>query len=194
MLKIIIKRVGAERQEIELSRGTTRIGRHFDNDVRIDDITVSGHHAKIVWFRGPIYIQDTSSTNGTFINGQRVGQHDLEHGDVITLGSVNLLFMDSARSERVIPIPEPAHMTVTPADIDAIIEHARHPDAEADTQKNFLPEGIKWIAQDARGEWWGFERKPRRTAEGWTEIALSNFIKIGNGQVNDNWPNSLRKI
>lgn len=74
------------------SQGTVTIGRNSDNDLRLDDPTVSGLHAKIIAFFKPTYVQDWSSTNGTYVNGERVAKRTLEHGDVITIGKHKLIF------------------------------------------------------------------------------------------------------
>ncbi|HEV3140291.1 MAG TPA: FHA domain-containing protein, partial [Vicinamibacterales bacterium] len=63
-----------------------RIGAAEDNDFRIVVRGVSRHHARIVRDGGQYWLEDAGSTNGTFLNGQRVTRERLEHLDVITLG------------------------------------------------------------------------------------------------------------
>jgi pSer/pThr/pTyr-binding forkhead associated (FHA) protein len=48
------------------------IGRAFDNDVMVDDESVSRHHAYLTIAGGQIRVTDLDSTNGTFVNGRRV--------------------------------------------------------------------------------------------------------------------------
>lgn len=71
---------------------TIRIGRDLDNDIRLVDGTVSGHHA-IITFDGTNYmIQDVGSKNGTFVNGTRIcgerctGSRQLDKYDVVKIG------------------------------------------------------------------------------------------------------------
>lgn len=71
---------------------TIKIGRDFDNDIRLVDGTVSGHHA-IITFDGVNYtIQDVGSKNGTYVNGNRisaercVGYKQLDKYDVVKIG------------------------------------------------------------------------------------------------------------
>ena len=92
MAKIIVNRENFKVDEIELEQGTLSVGRHDDNDLCIDDLTVSGHHAQIVTVFGSTYVEDLGSTNGTYVNGKKVKTHTLHNGDVLTIGHYQLLF------------------------------------------------------------------------------------------------------
>jgi pSer/pThr/pTyr-binding forkhead associated (FHA) protein len=92
MAKIIIHTDQNGTEEMLLTEGTVTIGRTKDNDIQIDDPAVSAYHAKLVSFFKPTYIQDLRSTNGTYVNGSRVMEHTLEHGDIITIGKHNIYF------------------------------------------------------------------------------------------------------
>lgn len=77
---------------ILLDRSIMRIGRDPDNDIAIDHPQVSRHHARLTWQNNQIFLEDVGSSNGTFINRQRLtGQQRLKNGDVIGLGGVVLL-------------------------------------------------------------------------------------------------------
>ena len=92
MTRILIKGEGTPPTERELKPGTVTIGRKPDNDFHLEDATVSGHHAKIVTYFQSSYIEDLSSTNGTFVNGRRVRMHTLHGGDIISIGKFELQF------------------------------------------------------------------------------------------------------
>ncbi len=65
----------------------TTVGRKTDNDLVLSDVTISGLHCKVLNEDGVIYIQDENSTNGTFVNGQRISEKaELHKGDKILLG------------------------------------------------------------------------------------------------------------
>lgn len=70
------------------------IGRESENGIVINDAEVSRKHTQFVFQGGKFIITDLGSTNGTFVNGQRLtGQHILQPGEVISLGEqINLLF------------------------------------------------------------------------------------------------------
>ncbi len=81
-----------------LTQETTTLGRSAQNDIVLSDPEVSRHHAQIVRKDGQTTISDWGSTNGTFVNGQRViGQARLQDGDEVELGdAVRLAFYETA--------------------------------------------------------------------------------------------------
>jgi len=74
-----------------LTRHTTRIGRGTDVDIRIDDAGVSRHHAEIV-LTMPITLRDLESTNGTWVDKQRITEIALEQDTAITIGPTVIEF------------------------------------------------------------------------------------------------------
>jgi ABC-type multidrug transport system ATPase subunit len=70
--------------------GSVTIGRASDNDIVVPDVLASRHHATLVLTPLGTEIQDRSS-NGTFVNGTRVGSAILSEGDVVTIGNVDLV-------------------------------------------------------------------------------------------------------
>ncbi|OBA62808.1 ABC transporter ATP-binding protein [Mycobacterium sp. 1100029.7] len=73
------------------SNGLT-IGRATDNDIVIQDVLASRHHAFLLQTPIGTEIRDAHSVNGTFVNGVRVGSAVLTEGDVVTIGNVDLVF------------------------------------------------------------------------------------------------------
>lgn len=69
-----------------------RIGRQADNDLVVADPGVSRHHAEVTNERGTCTLRDLGSTNGTLVNGARIGEHALRDGDRISLGSTVVEF------------------------------------------------------------------------------------------------------
>jgi cytochrome P450/NADPH-cytochrome P450 reductase len=65
---------------------TQRIGREPDNDIVVSDLSVSSHHAELRTVAGGYRIVDLGSTNGTFVNEQRVTAALLSDGDMVGLG------------------------------------------------------------------------------------------------------------
>ena len=86
MAKLYLKFEQSVLKEIQLTKATATIGRLPDNTVPIDNLAVSGHHAKISWDQDHYVIEDLGSLNGTYVNNERVGIATLKHGDQVTIG------------------------------------------------------------------------------------------------------------
>ena len=78
--------------EFVLDKEVTTLGRKSANDICIDNLAVSGSHAKILAFGKDCFLEDLESTNGTYVNGDRVTKHILKHGDKIAIGKHQLSF------------------------------------------------------------------------------------------------------
>ena len=74
-----------------LVRAITLIGRGADADVRVQDPGVSRQHCEIVVGR-PAVVRDLQSTNGTYVDGSRISEVELEDGSVIRIGGTSLVF------------------------------------------------------------------------------------------------------
>jgi hypothetical protein len=70
----------------------TTMGRTPDNDVRIDAEFISRHHAVALRAGGKTVIEDLNSTNGTYVNGQRISRRTLKDGDTVMLGKTEFRF------------------------------------------------------------------------------------------------------
>jgi len=74
-------------QVFPLDQDEVRLGRDLGNDITVNDPEVSRHHARFLERDGSVFLEDLGSTNGTFLNGERVtNPQQLRVGDVITLG------------------------------------------------------------------------------------------------------------
>ena len=82
---------GARVTKVHSVSNVVRIGRSSDNDVVVNDLLVSRHHAELRSDSGQAWrIVDLSSHNGTFVNGQRVSSAPLAEDDVVMLGRQQL--------------------------------------------------------------------------------------------------------
>lgn len=79
-------------QSFGLDEEATTIGRAVDNDIVLDAVGISRHHAVINWDGGHYLLLDQGSTNGTFATGERVTRHVLSDGDEISLGAIRFTF------------------------------------------------------------------------------------------------------
>ncbi len=86
---------GSAPREVAIAEGRTRIGSADDNDLVIAEPTVSRRHAEIHRRRARCVIKDLGSTNGTFLNGVRLGSRArIKGGDEIRFGSVRFVAHD----------------------------------------------------------------------------------------------------
>ena len=85
--------------EYNMSKERYTVGRLPDNDIRIDNPAVRGHHALIINILNDSFLEDLNSTNGTYVNGKLIKKHALQHGDVITVGHHALRFVDGETEE-----------------------------------------------------------------------------------------------
>ncbi|RZT08316.1 FHA domain-containing protein [Duganella sp. CF402] len=93
MAKLIISRNGQVEQQIQLSKERMTLGRHPRNDIVLQHPAVSGEHGAIVTILDDSFLEDLHSTNGTFVNGHRIGKHFLQHQDVIKMAKFELQFI-----------------------------------------------------------------------------------------------------
>ena len=99
MARLVLSLDGQVLAEYNMSKERYTIGRLPDNDIRIDNPAVSGHHALIINILNDSFLEDLNSTNGTYVNGKIVKKHAMQHGDVITVGHHSLRFIDSESDE-----------------------------------------------------------------------------------------------
>ncbi len=92
--RLIVRRGPQPNQQFELTRDTLTIGRDITNDIVINDPEISRHHTRLTRTSAGYTVEDLRSTNGTFINRQRItGPYQLNNGDLIGLGeTVTLAF------------------------------------------------------------------------------------------------------
>ena len=100
MARLILSLGGQVLAEFNMTKERYTIGRLPDNDVRIDNPAVSGHHSLIINILNDSFLEDLSSTNGTYVNGKLIKKHALQHGDVVTVGHHQLRFVETVAEEE----------------------------------------------------------------------------------------------
>ncbi|MBK6559570.1 MAG: FHA domain-containing protein [Comamonadaceae bacterium] len=94
MAELVVSSDGVETQHVHLIKDRTTLGRRHHNDVALSDLSVSGMHC--VFERGDsgaIWLMDVGSTNGTYVNGERIQRRQLEDQDVVTVGIYSIRFL-----------------------------------------------------------------------------------------------------
>lgn len=95
------------KQEHFLDQTVTRLGRAVENEIVIVSKRASREHAHIRRDGRRVFLDDLGSTNGTFVNGERVlGSMQLRDGDQIAIGEVVFTFHDPDTTTRETPFPE----------------------------------------------------------------------------------------
>jgi pSer/pThr/pTyr-binding forkhead associated (FHA) protein len=100
MARLILSLDGAVLAEYNMNKERYTIGRLPDNDIRIDNPAVSGHHSLIINILNDSFLEDLNSTNGTYVNGKLIKKHALQHGDVITAGHHQLRFVEDDEAQQ----------------------------------------------------------------------------------------------
>lgn len=96
MSKLILTLDGAFLGEYPLEKKCVTIGRRASNDIQIDNLAVSGDHARIITIGEQSLLEDLDSTNGSLLNGKSIQKKALQHGDVIGIGKHQLTFVHEA--------------------------------------------------------------------------------------------------
>jgi type II secretory pathway predicted ATPase ExeA/pSer/pThr/pTyr-binding forkhead associated (FHA) protein len=97
--RLVVVADGRTIGEQPLLLGRTIIGRTPENDLQIDSRFVSRHHCQIITKVNSCVVEDLNSTNGIMVKSRRVRSHNLNDGDVITIGRHDLIYIDERRGK-----------------------------------------------------------------------------------------------
>lgn len=112
--KLVILSGATEGREFELTAERINIGRADDNVVRLDDTNVSQHHALLVRIGTDYKLRDLISTNGSFVNDERVSGAVLHNGDRIRFGPIEMRFVATTGPTPAPAVPARRAPKVTP--------------------------------------------------------------------------------
>lgn len=140
MAKLVILNQGMTGRTFEVNVERTTVGRVEDNTFQIADPSVSSHHAEIL-LRGPdLLIKDLNSTNGTFLNGEKISEVVLKPGQVLRFGQVELKIDDGTP----VTAPAPAGSAPAPAPVAA-------PKKQAVDATMVIPRGVSMTDLEQSG-------------------------------------------
>ncbi|MBF0607901.1 MAG: FHA domain-containing protein [Candidatus Magnetobacterium sp. LHC-1] len=100
MAKILLKFKDAVLKEFNLEKDVLTIGRKPTNDIHVDNLAVSGTHARIFKKDDKFYIEDLNSLNGTFVNGKKISVHHLTNTDVVIIGKHSLNYISDKETPK----------------------------------------------------------------------------------------------
>jgi len=90
MPKLVVLSDGHAGRSYELTTEKVTIGRVEDNTFQIAEASISSHHCEVFLRGSDVVIKDLNSTNGTFINGDKISESVLKPGQTLRLGQVDL--------------------------------------------------------------------------------------------------------
>jgi pSer/pThr/pTyr-binding forkhead associated (FHA) protein len=116
MAKLVVLSAGLNGRTHELNVDKTTIGRVDDNTFQIADPSVSSHHCEVLLRGSDVFIKDLNSTNGSFINGEKIGESVLNPGQTLRLGQIELqLLTEGMPIPAAKPAPSPTPSAPAPA-------------------------------------------------------------------------------
>src|SRR6266850_7383441 len=90
MPKLVVLSAGMTGRTHELKADKTTIGRVEDNTFQIAEASVSSHHAEVLLRGNDVVVKDLGSTNGTFINGEKINEAVLKPGQILRCGMIEM--------------------------------------------------------------------------------------------------------
>lgn len=90
MAKLVVLSAGMTGRTQELKVDKTTIGRVEDNTFQIAEASVSSHHCEVLLRGNEVVVRDLNSTNGTFINGEKVSESVIKPGQILRLGQIEM--------------------------------------------------------------------------------------------------------
>jgi len=150
----------------ELNVAKTTVGRVEDNMFQIAEPSVSSHHCEIEMRGSDVVIKDLNSTNGTFINGEKISERVLKVGQVLRLGQVEMrLETEGAASGAPASAPAPAPAPGSKKAVETTMVMQRG------VSLNELEKGTRTSGFDTKGT--GFSKKEDK--------ANKVFVMVGVG-------------
>ena len=128
MPKLIVKQGGSSR-EVPLSKDTISIGRTPENDIELKDSLISRKHTSIVKKGDRYVVYDLGSSNGTFVNRERIEMKPLDNGDIIRVGDSEIHYVEESNTRppppRAVPGFErrPTEVPATASSSQQIVKH-----------------------------------------------------------------------
>lgn len=154
MARLVLLSEGFNGRTYELKVEKTTVGRVSDNAFEIPEASVSSHHAEILLRGKDVVVRDLDSTNGTFINGEKITEATLQPGQILRFGTVELR-LDTGEAP-------------TPAPSSSAIPTAPRRTKQTLDQTVIIPQGVKLdelgtgVGPPQLGSTTGFEKKSNR--------------------------------
>ena len=160
MAKLVVLSAGMTGRTQELKGEKTSIGRVEDNTFQIAEPSVSSHHCEVLLRGNDVVIKDLNSTNGSYINGEKITERVIKPGQILRLGQVELRLETDA----------PAAPSKKPLDQTLVMQRG--------VSLNELEQGTRAGGFDTKGS--GFSKKKDQGSRiFWIVVALVGLAIIG---------------
>src|SRR5437667_154152 len=90
MAKLVLLSAGMTGRTHDLKTDKTTIGRVEDNTFQISEPSVSSHHCEVMVRGNEVIVKDLNSTNGTYINGEKITESPIKPGQILRLGQIEM--------------------------------------------------------------------------------------------------------
>ncbi|MCG3128803.1 MAG: hypothetical protein CHACPFDD_03696 [Phycisphaerae bacterium] len=116
MKVVLVMFKDGERRDFPLTDARTVIGRRSDCSLRVPTGDVSRRHCEVDVIGDEIVVRDLGSANGTYVNGKRIAESELEAGDHLAVGPVHFVVqVDGKPADVHPPTDRPTVAAATPA-------------------------------------------------------------------------------
>lgn len=143
MATLILKYESKVIKEFPIQKSSMVIGRAPGNEIVIDNLAVSGSHARVCVDEGKFIVEDLNSLNGTFLNGQRIRKSPLKEGDLIAIGKHTLEYVEVGGLSILMMMPADHSAQGSRADQTVVLDTKQ--------RRDFLAKATA-IAEDANPE------------------------------------------
>ena len=159
MAKLVVLSPEQKGRSYELKVDKTTIGRVDDNTFQIAEPSVSSHHCEVLLRGTEVIIKDLNSTNGTFINNEKISESVLKPGQTLRLGQIELQIETGDAPSTYAPAPAappaPAPTPGAKRQLDQTVVMKRG------VSLNELEQGTRTTGFDSAGK--GFSKKTNQT-------------------------------
>ncbi|HLX68551.1 MAG TPA: FHA domain-containing protein, partial [Verrucomicrobiae bacterium] len=183
MAKLVVLSAGLNGRSHELNVDKTTIGRVDDNTFQIADPSVSSHHCEVLLRGTDVFVRDLNSTNGTFINGEKVSESVLKTGQTLRLGQIEMQLlaegqpMPTATATQAPGAPAPAPAAPSPAAPFRKPIDQTTATLPRGVNLNELSDGTRQTGFDTTSK--GFSKKNNKTNRLFIIGAIVIFVVIG---------------
>ena len=130
-------------QLFPISKAVTKIGRKLDNDLVLQDTTISRYHAEIHFEENQFVIKDLNSSGGTFLNNRKVSEGVLFSGDIILLSRIPIMFMSEGASMQTKSTLDTGELPLNQVKSLDAFEQSRKTETDKKPQFTSTPDSLK---------------------------------------------------